>query len=190
MLQIIQTSDSLQHEIQAGSVDLLITSPSNALLAERTQELFAWAARCLSPDGIFIVEATGMFNDYNHAINRMTVAITEKRVASELTPRGFLPFYDLYKDGGFETYYFYSPNEIELPKGLPYRKYNEREMSHLCEFDSLLISELIRRFSNDGETVLDPFCGTGIVPRQAFVLGRNGIGIDRRCPFTNKEIEI
>lgn len=37
---------------------------------------------------------------------------------------------------------------------------------------------LIRMFSVKGDTVLDPFCGTGIVAKMASELGRNGIGYD------------
>lgn len=45
-----------------------------------------------------------------------------------------------------------------------------------------LPSELVRRIvgvsSNEGQTVLDPFAGSGTVPAVAFQMGRNAIGIE------------
>lgn len=37
---------------------------------------------------------------------------------------------------------------------------------------------LILAYSKDGDTILDPFCGSGVVPYEAFLLGRNAIGND------------
>ena len=37
---------------------------------------------------------------------------------------------------------------------------------------------LILAFSHEGETVLDPFCGCGVIPFEALVLGRHAIGSD------------
>jgi hypothetical protein len=37
---------------------------------------------------------------------------------------------------------------------------------------------LILAFSHEGETVLDPFCGCGVIPFEALVLGRHAIGND------------
>ena len=59
-------------------------------------------------------------------------------------------------------------------------------MKHECEFDDVLITELIEKYSEPNDVVLDPFCGTGLVPRIAHKLGRTGIGIDLRCPYTNE----
>jgi DNA modification methylase len=37
---------------------------------------------------------------------------------------------------------------------------------------------LIEQFSEEGEVVLDPFCGSGVVPYEALLLGRHAIGND------------
>lgn len=37
---------------------------------------------------------------------------------------------------------------------------------------------LIYSFSREGETILDPFCGCGVIPFEALVLGRHAIGND------------
>ena len=37
---------------------------------------------------------------------------------------------------------------------------------------------LIDKFSNKGETVLDPFCGSGTVLVESLISGRDGIGVE------------
>src|SRR6266478_5424230 len=47
-----------------------------------------------------------------------------------------------------------------------------------------VVRAYIERFSRDGDTVLDPFGGTGVTAIEAFLLGRNGIHNDLN-PFAN-----
>jgi len=41
-----------------------------------------------------------------------------------------------------------------------------------------MAAALVRAFSEEGDTVLDPFCGCGVVPLEALILGRHAIGND------------
>ncbi len=50
-------------------------------------------------------------------------------------------------------------------------KYPAKMIPHMARF-------LIERVSEPGDTVLDPFCGTGTVVREAIALTRNAIGLD------------
>ena len=50
-------------------------------------------------------------------------------------------------------------------------KYPAKMIPHMARF-------LIERVSEPGETVLDPFCGTGTVIHEAVALSRNAIGLD------------
>jgi DNA modification methylase len=50
--------------------------------------------------------------------------------------------------------------------------------SHPAPFPLELATRLIRMFSFHGDTVLDPFCGTGTTMIAALRYGRNSIGID------------
>ena len=49
---------------------------------------------------------------------------------------------------------------------------------HPAPFPLELATRLIRMFSFHGDTVLDPFCGTGTTMIAALRYGRNSIGID------------
>jgi len=50
--------------------------------------------------------------------------------------------------------------------------------NHPAPFPVELASRLVRMFSFHGDTVLDPFCGTGTTMIAALRYGRNGIGIE------------
>ncbi|SDX14152.1 DNA methylase [Variovorax sp. YR634] len=47
---------------------------------------------------------------------------------------------------------------------------------HVCPLQFDIVDRLIRRYSNPGERVYDPFCGLGTVPVRAIKLGRTGGG--------------
>lgn len=49
---------------------------------------------------------------------------------------------------------------------------------HLCPLQLDIVDRLIRRFSNEGDHVFDPFCGLGTVPLQALRMGRRGSGVE------------
>jgi 16S rRNA G966 N2-methylase RsmD len=49
---------------------------------------------------------------------------------------------------------------------------------HLCPLPFDIAERLIRRYSNEGDVVLDPFAGLGTVPLEAVRLGRQGVGIE------------
>jgi site-specific DNA-methyltransferase (adenine-specific) len=50
--------------------------------------------------------------------------------------------------------------------------------NHPAPFPLELATRLVRMFSFTGDTVLDPFCGSGTTMVAAFRTGRNSIGID------------
>ena len=49
---------------------------------------------------------------------------------------------------------------------------------HPAPFPLELATRLVRMFSFDGDTVLDPFCGSGTTMIAAFRTGRNSIGVE------------
>lgn len=49
---------------------------------------------------------------------------------------------------------------------------------HVCPFQIEIVERLIRRYSNDGDLVFDPFAGLGSVPYVAVKMGRRGRGVE------------
>lgn len=49
---------------------------------------------------------------------------------------------------------------------------------HTCPLQIDIVDRLIRRYSNEGELVLDPFSGLATVPMRALALGRRGFGVE------------
>ena len=62
--------------------------------------------------------------------------------------------------------------------------FNARESSiqqlapYVGKLKSGMARALIQAYTREGDTVLDPFCGSGVVPFEALSLGRNAIGND------------
>lgn len=59
-----------------------------------------------------------------------------------------------------------------------YGQSRKHHTDHPTEKPAWMIVPLIRRHSNPGDLILDPFCGSGRVCVEAKMLGRNYIGID------------
>jgi SAM-dependent methyltransferase len=49
---------------------------------------------------------------------------------------------------------------------------------YVGKMKSGMAGALIRQFSREGDVVLDPFCGSGVVPCEALLMGRHAIGND------------
>ncbi|MDT9702061.1 DNA methyltransferase, partial [Streptomyces sp. P17] len=49
---------------------------------------------------------------------------------------------------------------------------------HVCPLQFDIVDRLIRRYSNPGDLVFDPFGGLGTVPVRALRLGRRGAGVE------------
>lgn len=57
------------------------------------------------------------------------------------------------------------------------------DQGHPCVYPDELVSRLVRMFSYVGDTVLDPFLGSGVTVRVARELGRVGIGFERELQY-------
>ena len=54
----------------------------------------------------------------------------------------------------------------------------QKEFQYLASFPPSLPATFINMFTDEGDTVLDPFCGKGTTPLQALVMNRNAIAND------------
>jgi site-specific DNA-methyltransferase (adenine-specific) len=58
-------------------------------------------------------------------------------------------------------------------------------LAHPAPFPTLLAYRLVRMFSFAGDTVLDPFAGTGTTSRAAMLAGRNSIGVEVEARYVD-----
>jgi len=58
------------------------------------------------------------------------------------------------------------------------RQSQKKLQMHVCPLQFDIVERVIERFSNKGETIVDPFAGIGTVPYYAVKLGRYGKGIE------------
>ena len=173
---IIYQDDYTNVSLEAP-VSLLISSVPRDILLE-PEELFLWVDRVVAGDGVILIDMPRgpKYENSLKAISRKTGWIGQWDVVLS----------DFYREKNHQSLICLSKYPVSKPYRIPYRTFSEREMQHPCEFDSLLIAFLIGMFSEADDLVLDPFCGTGTVPRTARDLNRIGIGIDKRCPYSNK----
>ena len=159
--------------ICARSIDLLISSIPLAILKD-SAIFFQWVSEVLADDGILLIDCP------------------HDRIPSQFDgERWYLQWTyatpEIYTEDSDQCLAcFTRGHSVPAPDRLPYQKHSHRKMHHSCEFDPMLIKALITHLSTENAVVLDPFCGTGTVPRIARDLNRQAIGIDLRCPFTNE----
>jgi len=81
--------------------------------------------------------------------------------------------------------------ELAYPANVLHLATECRNRSHAAAFPDALPEWFIKLFTRPGDTVLDPFSGSGTSMRVARGLGRHGVGIellDEYCALTAKEL--
>ena len=66
---------------------------------------------------------------------------------------------------------------------------DEIEKQHTCPKPLKVMKRFVGRFSNEGETILDPFMGSGTTLRAAKDLGRKAIGIEIEAKYVKIAIK-
>lgn len=69
-------------------------------------------------------------------------------------------------------------DDVNRMRTLNTEQSQRRKQMHLCPLQFDIVDRLINRYTNEGETVLDPFGGLMTVPLEAMKVGRKGIGIE------------
>ncbi|HET7326971.1 MAG TPA: DNA methyltransferase [Nocardioidaceae bacterium] len=101
---------------------------------------------------------------------------THVRIGETLDGRGALPatFMSL-APGSHSEWVWHDVNRMRTLNG----EQRQRNLQmHLCPLQFDIVERLIRRFTNEGETVFDPFAGLGTVPMLALRMGRRGRGVE------------
>lgn len=101
---------------------------------------------------------------------------THVQVAIEMDELGKLP-------ATFETLkvparYAHVWGDINRMRTLNTNQSQKREQNHICPLQFDIVERVIRRYSNVGDLVLDPFGGLMTVPMKAIEMGRRGYGIE------------
>lgn len=73
---------------------------------------------------------------------------------------------------------FYCWSDVNLMQGLNAEQARRRQENHVCPLPFDIVDRLIRRYSNEGDVVYDPFAGLFTVPYCAVRMGRRGLGVE------------
>ena len=74
-------------------------------------------------------------------------------------------------------------DDINRMRTLNTTQSQRRAQMHVCPLQLDIVERLIRRYSNEGETVFDPFAGLFTVPKIAVDMGRRGIGTELNVDY-------
>lgn len=101
---------------------------------------------------------------------------THVKIGEELDGRGALPstFMSLAPGSWSDDIW----HDIVAMRNLNGEQSKRNVENHICPLPFDLVDRLIRRFSNEGELVFDPFSGLGTVAYRAVKLGRCGRGVE------------
>ncbi|MBE0530255.1 MAG: DNA methylase N-4 [Rhodospirillales bacterium] len=103
------------------------------------------------------------------------------RLGEELDKRGALPstFMSL-APGSWHPDVWHDVTRMKTLNGSQARRNVEQ---HVCPLQFDIVDRLITRYSNEGETVFDPFGGIMTVPYRAILLGRRGRGVELSAAY-------
>ena len=171
-------------KLERESVKLFLSSVPIYILKDDYALLFGLLKRFMRPDGWILIDAPAGYRDYTINLDNIGRAVGWKLSSRmHLLPK----FYKPDEDQIIYVHYNTSAHVNQIMSQFRYRKIQvarQREMAHPCEFCPDVIRLLIDAYSDEGDIVLDPFCGTGTVPGEADAMGRHGIGCDLR-PYEN-----
>ena len=157
--------------IESNSIDLIVFSPPIDILTQKSYTLFNIFGRIVKSDGWIVVDAPAELG-FRYRIDSVVDSIGRIIVHAYFVPHTYPTGTNQY------IYAIHAESSDPVEGNLPINR--ERDASHECEFCPTMIQKLIERYSEPGDTVLDPFCGTGTVPGVAEKMGRVGVGCDLR----------
>ena len=163
--------------IADNSIDLIITSPPQKIIETQLDELLSILARIIKDNGWILIDKQADFLEMMQPTKTLKISESVENAGLHIYHPYFLR--DAYLTGSDQIIYAIAAQSLtQVPTTATLTINWEREASHECEFCPELIKTLITTYSDAGAVVLDPFCGTGIVPGVADENGRLGIGCD------------
>lgn len=94
---------------------------------------------------------------------------------------------ELEKSGNLPSSHFHDPalsqhpmvwTDVNFMQGLNAKQRQSKLQNHTCPLPFDIVNRLIRRFTNEGDIILEPFAGLYTVPYCAIKLGRRAYGIE------------
>lgn len=165
-----------------NSVDVVITAPSPSVLPVVLQELFSEFRRVVKPNGsvfifadfhnlIHITTAMGV-NDY-HLIRDIVLTYSNAKKNTGL--QTLLPYHELvlWASRGEDVTY----NMVDVERDI-WAMPTIEDPEHPMEKPPEPILSLLKMASDEGQTILDPFAGSGNIVMAAKTLNRNVIAIE------------
>ena len=116
-------------------------------------------------------EVMGVTRYWRYSKERMQQLIDEGRVVQ--TNPGNVPMYKRYLDESLGTPITTNWTDISLVRG-----FSKERLGYPTQKPEALLERIIQTSSNEGDVVLDPFCGCGTAVAAAQKLGRQWLGID------------
>jgi site-specific DNA-methyltransferase (adenine-specific) len=116
-------------------------------------------------------EVMGVSRHWRYSKQRMQQLIDQGRVVQ--TKAGNVPMYKRYLDETKGTQVTSNWSDISMLRG-----WSGEKMPYPTQKPLALLERIIAASSNEGDVVLDPFCGCGTAVHAAQKLGRQWIGID------------
>ena len=116
-------------------------------------------------------EVMGVTRYWRYSRERMQRLIEEGRVIQ--TKPGTVPMYKRYLDESLGTPITTNWSDISFVRG-----WSKERLGYPTQKPEALLERIIRASSNEGDVVLDPFCGCGTAVAAAQKLDRKWIGVD------------
>lgn len=155
--------------------------------------------RLLTPAELLSLPHKAMSKAFNEVFSRQVYDHeAHVEISDALAAKGALPkTYTALNPGSWSDAIWTDVNRLETLNSEQAARNVEK---HICPLQFDVVDRLIRRFSNKGDLVFDPFGGLGTVPVRALKLGRRGRGVElnpdsygdavRYCTLTEREIAI
>ena len=185
-MRLYYETDFFSNDLKFEPVNLVITSPSRRIIAESLDLMFEKIIDLMADTGYILL-------DIPKGYERTLIELYDSTYKRNWEPLFFYLVDDMYpnKQQVLQVITKRGNNKLQTIEGefgLKSLKANPENRLHRCEFDKDLIRRLVEAYSKEASVVLDPFCGTGMVPRVAHELKRTGIGIDIRKQEVNIEL--
>lgn len=160
---------SFQPRPELEAVDLVITSPPLSVIRDQSSEFFRHLGTFASPSCLLFLDVPMSEKDPSSAARKHRWQFETRFTVENMYPK---------QTKSYRSQYFYVFGRAMYGMTQADMKAQKNDPSHKSEFNPHVIEFLIRKYAIS--TVLDPFCGTGTVPRVAAACGFKGFGIDMR----------